>query len=148
MESPTSVEPQARIDTLVTDAATGSAGRRTEYTGVAWFGGKPQLLSWGVAASGRPARFDAPFFLPDSLPYATSAIASALVACSVAIRSTPGDSHHLLEARAGLVADPRNPAVAWVQLQLVGAAQTPTAVGYRVDVIVSPEAVVATDAAG
>jgi hypothetical protein len=145
MDLPIAIEPQPRIDTLVTDAASGAARRRTEYTGVAWFGGKPELTSWGIAATGRPVRFGQPFYLPDSLPYDFASAAAATIACSVAVRSAPADSHHLVEASAAIVPDPRSPGVGWLQVRLAGAAQAPLAVTYRVDVLVAPEAVLVAD---
>jgi hypothetical protein len=43
------VEPQPRIDTLVRLAAGGES-RRTEYTGTAWFDGKPVVSGFDAAA--------------------------------------------------------------------------------------------------
>jgi hypothetical protein len=141
MDNPIAVEPQPRIDTLVTDAASGTARRRTEYSGTVWFGGKPQLTSYGMVTRSQAARVESPFFLPDSLPYRADAAATALVAVSVAVQSAPDEGHQVAEHRAGLIVDPRNPAVSWVQVQLVAGIHTPTAISYRVDVLVPPEAV-------
>jgi hypothetical protein len=140
------VEPQPRIDTLVTDAATGVQLRRTEYSGVAWYGDKPQVGPMMVVRS-QPAIAQSPFFLPDSLPYRADAAASAVVAVSVAIQSAPDGAHQVTELRAGLVADPRNPAVAWVQVQLLAGITVPLGVSYRVDVLVAPGAVLTGDPA-
>jgi len=89
------------------------------------------------------ARIETPFFLPDSLPYRADAVATAVIVVSVAIQSAADETHQLLDYRATLEPDPRNPQVAWVQLQLRAFTRTPTAVSYGVDVLVPPEAVLA-----
>jgi hypothetical protein len=146
MNGPTSIEPQPRIDTLVTSAVTGSTGRRTEYTGSVWYGERPDLSGFMVVNRTASARIATPFFVPDSLPYRTELVGSALVACSVAIESAVAEDHQLVSHRALLVADPRSPSVSWLQLELVGMLRTPVAVSYRVDVLVPPEAVMQGDA--
>jgi hypothetical protein len=66
------VELQPRIDTLVRLAAGGES-RRTEYTGTAWFDGKPVVFgsmlqrSPNAPRSIRMPHFQASFFVPDSL---------------------------------------------------------------------------------
>lgn len=40
------VQPQARIDLLV-DGAYGERRRLTEYSGVVWYGGLPQMTGMG-----------------------------------------------------------------------------------------------------
>lgn len=141
MSSQIAVEPQPRIDTLVIDAPTGAQRRRTEYAGAVWFGGKPELTGFGIVTMGMAAQVQSPFFLPDSLPYRADAAAAAVIAITAAIQSAPDESHQVVELHAGLVADPRNPAVAWVQVQLLAGIRTPTAISYRVDVLVPPDAV-------
>lgn len=103
MDSPISVEPQPRIDTLVIDAPTGAQRRHIEYSGAVWFGGRPEITSFGLVMMSRGAQVQSPFFLPDSLPYRADAAASALVAITVAIQSAPDDGHQVLEIRAVLV---------------------------------------------
>lgn len=141
MEQPTSVEPQPRIDTLVVDAMTGGQRRRTEYTGTAWYGSRPDIDGLVMVTRTGASRLEQPFFLPDSLPYRSDMAASALVACSVAIQSAADETHQLVDYRAFLAPDPRNPAVSWLQLQLRAFTRTPIAVSYRVDVVAPPEAV-------
>lgn len=141
MDNPIAVEPQPRIDTLTTDAPSGIQLRRTEYSGTVWFGGKPQLTGFAATTVSHGARLETPFFLPDSLPYRAGA--QVLVAMSVAVQSAPNDAHHVVEYKAELVPDPRNPAVAWVQLQVLAVIRTPTALSYRVDVLVQPDGVLA-----
>ena len=128
------VVPQPRIDTVVTDAASGSERRRTEYTGTVWFGGRPSL---GGATVFRLAKIESPFFLPDSLPYRPDPLNDAQVVASVAIQGATEGEHLIVEVRAALVADPRNPVVCWVQLQIIGRAAVPVAVSYRVVVLVA-----------
>jgi hypothetical protein len=139
MDNPIAVEPQPRIDTLTTDAASGAQLRRTEYSGTTWFGGKPQFTDFGTITRTQAARVQSPFYLPDSLPYRAGT--PALVAMSVAVQSAPDEAHQVLEYRAELVPDPRNLAVAWVQVQLLAAIQTPTGLSYRVTVLVALDGV-------
>jgi len=138
------VEPQPKIDTLVTDAATGAGLRRTEYSGTAWFGDKPQVGPMMVVRT-QPAIAQSPFFLPDSLPYRAETATAAVLAVTVAIQSAPDGSHQVTEVRANLAADPRNPAVAWVQVQLLAGITVPLGVSYRVDVLVLPGAVLTSE---
>lgn len=128
------VVPQPRLDTLVTDAAGGGERRRTEYSGTAWFGGRPNL---GGMTIQRLASIESPFFLPDSLPYRPDPLDDAQVAATIAVQGSPDGEHQLTEVHAGLVADPRNPVVCWIQLQVVGRAVVPLAVSYRVVVQVA-----------
>src|SRR5262245_27439841 len=135
------VEPQPRIDVLVVDAATGERRRRTTYAGTVWFGGRPQISGGMVITRSQMAIVQSPFYLPDSLSYRADQAASALVAVTVAIQSAPEHSHQLASAQARLEPDPRNPAVAWLQVLVQGAVATPTGVSYRVEVVLPPEAV-------
>ncbi len=139
MEQPTSIEPQPRIDTLVTDVATGAQRRRTEYSGTVWFGSRPQLTGFGAITRGGAARIDTAFFLPDSIPYRADAASVALITCSIALQSADSEGHQFIDRRASLVVDPRNPVVSWLQLQLLAMTRIPVAVSYRVDVIVPPD---------
>jgi hypothetical protein len=141
MDNPIQVEPQPRIDTLVIDAVTGEQRRRTEYTGTVWFGPRPQATRFGVVTHTRAANIGSPFYLPDSLPYRADTAMEALVVCTVALRAAAEEIHHILDTRAGLVTDARNPAVAWLQVQVVANGYIPIAVSYRVDVLVAPDAI-------
>jgi hypothetical protein len=145
MDNPIAVEPQPRVDTLVIDAGTGASRRRTEYSGSVWFGGKPTMTGFGIMTTSRAAQVQTPFYLPDSLPYRVGT--PSLIAVSVAVQSAPDEGHQVMEYQAQLVPDPRNPVVAWVQLQVLAGIRTPTAVSYRVDVLVPPDGVL-TDAPG
>jgi hypothetical protein len=148
MDTSFSMELQPRIDMLVTDAVSGAQRRRTEYAGAAWFGDKPQLTGFGMVSRTRVVKVDEPFFLPDSLPYRSDLTASAVLVVSVSVQSTPAESQDVMECRAALVPDPRNPAVSWIQVQLLAWIHTPTAISYRVDVLVPPEAVLGDRPAG
>ena len=142
------VVPQPRIDTLVTDAATGLQRRRTEYTGTVWFGGRPQVTSSGSVTRTAFASIESPFFLPDSLPYRPDPLEDALVVVSVAIQGGEDRSHQILDYRAGLVPDPRNAAVCWMQLQVIARSVVPLAVSYRVDALVAMNAILTEGGAG
>ena len=96
---------------------------------------------FGIVTRTQPATIGSPFFLPDSLPYRADVATQALVVCNVALRAAAEEIHHIMDARAGMVADPRNPAVAWLQVQVVANGFIPIAVSYRVDVLVAPDAV-------
>jgi hypothetical protein len=139
------VLPQPRIDTLVTDAVTGMQRRRTDYTGTVWFGGRPQLTSVGTMSVARGARVETPFFLPDSLPYRPDPLEDAVVACSVALQGAEAEAHQILDYKAGLVPDPRNAAVCWMQLQVIAAGRAPIAVSYRVVAVVALNAILSTE---
>ena len=142
------VVPQPRIDTLVVDAVSGTQRRRTEYSGTVWFGGRPQVTGYGTVTHTAFASIESPFFLPDSLPYRPDPLADALVTCAVAIQGAEDRSHQILDYRAGLVADPRNPAVCWIQLQVIARAVVPLAVSYRVNAVVAMNGIITTDGAG
>jgi hypothetical protein len=142
------VLPQPRIDTLVTEAGSGMQRRRTEYTGTVWFGGRPEVSSYGLVTRSTVASIDSPFFLPDSLPYRPDPLEDAQVACTVAIQGGEEGPGHILDYRAGLVPDPRNAAVCWIQLQLSARAHVPLAVAYRVVALVAMNAVLPVDGAG
>jgi hypothetical protein len=142
------IVPQPRIDTLVTDAATGLQRRRTEYSGTVWFGGRPQVTSYGTLTRTAFASIESPFFLPDSLPYRPDPLEDALIVVSVAIQGGEDKAHQILEYRAGLVPDPRNPAVCWMQLQVIARAMVPLAVSYRVDALVAMNAILTEGGAG
>ena len=142
---PTSIDVQPRIDTLVT-SVSGAPGRRTEYAGLAWYGDKPDVGATLMVAANSRADLDEPFFLPDSLPYRAADAASALVRCTAALQAAMDETHLLTEARAALDADPRDPAVCWIQVSFRGRVRTPSGIAYRVDVIVPPDAVQDTPA--
>ena len=141
MQNPIEVEPQPRIDVLVTDAATGGQLRRTTYAGTVWFGGRPQVGGGVMITRSQMAVVQSPFYLPDSLRYRADQIASALIAITVAVQSSPEHSHHVASAQARLDPDSRNPAVAWLQVQLLAAVATPTGISYRVEVVAPPDTV-------
>jgi hypothetical protein len=143
--SPIDVVPQPRIDTLVTDAATGLQRRRTEYAGTVWFGGRPQVTGFGTVTRTSMAGIESPFFLPDSLPYRPDPLEDAVVACTVAIQGAEEGTHQVLDCRAGLVPDPRNPAVCWMQLQVVARSMVPLAVSYRVVAVVALNGVLSAE---
>ena len=142
------VVPQPRIDTLVTDAATGLQRRRTEYPGTVWFGGRPQVTSYGTITRTAFASIESPFFLPDSLPYRPDPLEDARIVVSVAIQGAEDRAHQILDYRAGLVPDPRNPAVCWMQLQVIARSMVPLAVSYRVDALVAMNAILTEGGAG
>ena len=132
--------PQPRVDTLVTDAATGEQRRQTEYSGTVWLGGRPQMTGFGSVSRGGLASIESPFVLPDSLPYVASRTADAVVACTIASQSATA-APQIADYRAGLVPDPRGGDLAWLQLQIVAVAQVPLGVSYRVVVQVALDAV-------
>ena len=85
----------------------------------------------------RLALIESPFFLPDSLPYRPDPLSDAQVVATVAVQGAEDEAHQIVEVHAGLVADPRNPAVCWVQVQVRARSATPLGVSYRVDVLVA-----------
>ena len=138
--NPIDIVPNSRIDTIVVDAATGLQRRRTEYTGTAWFGGRASLS--GITVS-QLAQVQSPFFLPDSLPYRPDPLNDAQVVATVAVQGAEDGSHQLVEVHAGLVADPRNAAVCWIQVQVRARSVVPLGVAYRIDVLVAMNGILA-----
>lgn len=138
------VEPQPRIDTLVT-LTNGADARRTEYTGTAWFDGKPQVSGLALrrapnAPKGiRTPNFSASFFLPDSLPYNRASLADATLSVSVVLQAS-GETGAIVDAAVTFTDDPSG-APTWLQLHVHGHIGWPAAVGYRVIALTSPDAV-------
>ncbi|UUO01365.1 hypothetical protein M4D79_23085 [Mycolicibacterium novocastrense] len=138
------VEPQPRIDTLVT-LTNGADARRTEYTGTAWFDGKPQVSGLTLrrapnAPKGiRTPNFSASFFLPDSLPYNRVSLADATLSVSVVLQAS-GETGAIVDAAVTFTDDPSG-APTWLQLHVHGHIGWPAAVGYRVIALTSPDAV-------
>jgi hypothetical protein len=126
--------PQPRIDTLVTDPASGAERRRSDYSGSAWFG------TGGGPVRGA-VREEARFFLPDSLPYWRARLDDAVAACSVALQVQSGYPNSLSDPHAQWVADPRNDDIAWLELTFSLDAREPLAVSYRVTVLTDPAAI-------
>jgi hypothetical protein len=134
---------QPRIDTLVTDAASGEQRRRTEYRGTAWIDGRAEpagmvLRRVGAPGAVLPAK-DVAFFLPDSLPYRRDAIEDAQLSVSAALQAS-GEQGVVLQATAAFVDDPSG-APAWVQLHISAFSGWPCAIAYTVVVLVTPDGV-------
>jgi len=97
-------EPQPRIDTLVRLPGGGEA-RRTEYTGTAWFDGKPQVSALLLrrppnAPRGiRTPNFQASFFIPDCLPYHRAALGDATLTISMVLQAS-GETGAIVDAAA------------------------------------------------
>ena len=109
-------------------------------------GNTPRSPSRSRAAGRHRSR---PFFLPDSLPGPSAGPARGAARAGVQSRQ-PRFAHNALgqEARvrhqielrrpgSSLVADPRNAAVSWIQLQVMARARTPLAISYRVTAVVA-----------
>ena len=140
------VEPQPRIDTLVSLPGGGEA-RRTEYVGTVWFDGKPEvsgLLLRRAANAPRGIRtpnFETSFFLPDSLPYNRAALGDATLSVSVVLQGS-GETSAIVDAGATFTDDPSGPpAPTWVQVHLRGHLGWPAGVGYRIVALTPPDAV-------
>ncbi|KUI19024.1 hypothetical protein AU193_07300 [Mycobacterium sp. GA-1285] len=138
------VEPQPRIDTLV-KLSNGADARSAEYTGTAWFDGKP-IMSGAVlrrapnAPKGiRMPNFSASFFVPDSLPYNRAALDDATLSVSMVLRAS-GETGAIVDAAATFTDDPSG-APTWIQIHVQGHLAWPAAVGYRVIALTSPDAV-------
>jgi hypothetical protein len=75
------LEPQPRVDTLVTDAASGERRRRTEYLGTAWIDGRAEAAGMTLRRVGQPGMVspakDVALFVPDGLPYRRDALEGA-----------------------------------------------------------------------
>lgn len=158
-ESAPRVVPQPRIDTLAQDVPTGESRRRTEYSGSIWLSEPPSVtgplamraantrtggIYWKASLPSMP--LEASIFIPDSLPYLPDAAATVQIAATLGVQSggSSGDSPLIVsDYRAVLAPDPRNQAVAWLQLQLMGVAAPGTALAYRIVVLAPLDAVAA-----
>ena len=138
------VEPQSRIDTLVRLAAGGEA-RQTEYTGTAWFDGKPIVSGLMLRRSPNAPRgirvpnFSASFFIPDSLRYDRAARGAATLTVSVVLRAS-GETGAIVDAAATFTDDPSG-APTWIQVHVNGHLGWPAGVSYRVVALTPPDAV-------
>jgi hypothetical protein len=138
------VEPQPRIDTLVRLAGGGEA-RRTEYTGTAWFDGKPVVAGLTLRRAPNAPRgirmpnFQASFFLPDCLPYHRAVLRGATLAVSVVLQAS-GEIGAIVDAAATFTDDPSG-APTWIQVHVNGHLGWPAGVGYRVVALTPPDAV-------
>ncbi|MEO3757597.1 hypothetical protein ABGB19_04815 [Mycobacterium sp. B14F4] len=138
------VEPQPRIDTIVRLAAGGEA-RRTEYTGTAWFDGKPivsglMLRRAPNAPKGiRTPNFSASFFIPDSLAYNRATLGGPTLSVSVVLQAS-GETGAIVDAAATFTDDPSG-APTWIQIHVQGHIGWPAAAGYRVVAITPLDAV-------
>jgi hypothetical protein len=137
------LQPQPRVDTRVTDAATGEERRRTEYIGTAWIGGRAEMVGSMMRRIGPPGiatpTKDAAFFVPDSLRYRREALDGAQLSVSATLQAS-GDPAAIIGAWASFVDDPSG-APAWVQLHLSCFAGWPLAVSYRVVALTPTDAV-------
>jgi hypothetical protein len=138
------VEPQPRIDTLVRLPGGGEA-RRTEYTGTAWFDGKPQVSGLLLrrppnAPRGiRTPNFQASFFIPDCLPYHRAALGDATLTISMVLQAS-GETGAIVDAAATFTDDPSGTPT-WIQMHVNGHLGWPAGVGYRVVALTPPDAV-------
>lgn len=132
------VVPQPRVDLLVDDAS-GSRRRHTEYTGVVWFGGRPQLSALGSLTMTQGAQIQTPFFLPDSLPYRADALADASLSITIGTVNV-SDHLNLFDLNARFVIDPAGRPT-WVQVQVFATGRVPLAFSYRVVALTAPDAV-------
>lgn len=132
------VVPQPRIDILVDDAE-GARRRHTEYSGVVWFGGRPQPTAMGTITFSRAGRIETPFFLPDCLPYRADALADATLSITMAAANL-SDYVNLFDQRAQFVPDPAGRPT-WIQVQLLATGRVPLAFTYRVVALTAPDVV-------
>jgi hypothetical protein len=139
------VETQPRIDTLVTDAASGEQRRRTEYIGTVWIDGRAEAAGMALRRIGPPGittpRKDASLYVPDSLQYRREALDGAQLSVSATIQAS-GDQGAILEAAASFVDDPSG-APAWVHLQLQAFSSWPCAIAYRIVAVTPTDAIAA-----
>jgi hypothetical protein len=129
------VAAQGRLDTLVSDADTGAQVRRTDYSGTAWYGEKPDTSGFAVMFSRAPLNEDSAFFLPDSHAYVTSELGGAAVTCSVALQAQAGEASFITHAEASFAPDPRGDEHSWVALRIAVYGRQPLAIAYRVTAI-------------
>ena len=129
------VFPQPRIDTLVAHGDSGQKVRRTDYSGTAWYGERPDTSGMAVSFSRTYLNEDTAFFLPDSHPYTTADLDGAAVTCSVALQGQPGEASFITNAEASFGADPRGGDQSWIALRIAVYGRQPLAIAYRVTAI-------------
>ena len=138
------VEPQPRIDTLV-QLAEGGEARRTEYTGTAWFDGKPVVSGLMLRRAPNAPRgirtpsFQTSFFLPDCLPYDRAALGGATLTIAVVLQAS-GEIGAIVDTAATFTDDPSG-VPTWIQVHVNGHLGWPAGVGYRVVALTPPDAV-------
>jgi hypothetical protein len=137
------IDTQPRIDTLVTDAASGEQRRRTEYMGTVWIDGRAEAAGIMLRRVGAPgvstARKDAAFYIPDSLPYRREALDGAQLSVTATVQAS-GEQGAVLQASAGFVDDPSG-APTWVHLELLVFSNWPCAIAYRIVALSAPDAI-------
>jgi hypothetical protein len=126
---------QPRVDTLVSDGETGTKVRRTDYSGTAWYGERPDTSGGIVSFNLTYLNEDAAFFLPDSHPYTTGDLGDATVTCSVALQGQPGEASFITHAEASFTGDPRGGDQSWIALRIAVYGRQPLGVAYRVTAI-------------
>jgi hypothetical protein len=137
-------EPQPRIDTLARLPGGGDA-RRTEYTGTAWFDGKPVVSGLMLQRAPNAPRgirvpnFQASFFVPDCLPYSRAALGNATLTVSMVLQAS-GETGAIVDAAATFTDDPSG-APTWIQLHVNGHLGWPAGIGYRVVALTPLDAV-------
>ena len=138
------VEPQPRIDTLV-KLPGGEDARRTEYSGTAWFDGKPIVSGLVLrrapnAPKGiRTPNFSASFFVPDSLAYNGAMLGSPTLSVSVVLRAS-SETGAIVDAAATFTDDPSGEPT-WIQVHVHGHLGWPAAISYRAIALTSSDAV-------
>jgi hypothetical protein len=132
------VDPQPRIDILVEDALTGQPRRLTTYSGIVWYGGRVNVGDQLNVF--RYGDLDAPFFVPDSLPYDPAHVAAAQLSTAVGVQVSGRDAFRIA-ARSELVPDPEGRGMAWLRVHLSGRTSIPAGLTYRVEVLGPPEVV-------
>jgi hypothetical protein len=126
------VDAQPRVDVQVADGVTGEPRRLTTYSGIAWYGGRVD-----VVASVNVFRYDSmdgQVFLPDSLPYDPEHAARAQVTTNVGVQVSGRDAFRVV-GHGSLVPDLEGRRIAWLQLHLAGRTSVPVGISYRIDVI-------------
>jgi hypothetical protein len=128
-------DPQPRVDVRVEDALTGEPRRLTTYSGTVWIGGRINLADRAYMFTYDD--IDAPFFLPDSLPYDPGQVESAQLSVTVGFQVSGKDSFRVI-ARADLVPDPQGRPMSWLQVRVTGRTSVPAGLTYRADVLGPP----------
>jgi hypothetical protein len=131
--------PAPRIDTGVTDSASGDPRHRTDYAGTVWYGGRPQMTGGMVIGGGGIAQITTPFWLPDSHMYEPGAAGDAQIQASGAVQSAARDSQ-ILEVSAALGEEPQGSGGLLLFLAVTAVASLPLGVAYRVTVVCPREA--------
>ncbi|MDG4826772.1 hypothetical protein O7635_33395 [Asanoa sp. WMMD1127] len=142
------LQPQPRIDVLVTDYETEERRLRTDYAGVAYLGDEPDPETGLMGGAYTKRDVDSRLFLPDTHWYDADQLESVEVQVTAGVlqvasteRGTQGLLGALVEPEVEFYEHPEGAEGVGVCLWFRGAILSNVAVSYRITVVADPIAV-------